>query len=363
MRKYLLLLVCFFSILPLGFAEGIHEDNKAHADEEPFDQMGMIMHHIADSHSWMITSVKDHEGQEHALSIPLPIILYSNGNWHFFSSSSFEKTEKGIVESNGTYFILAHNKIYITNSEGNLTYNDEHHIINEKPLDLSITRNVASMWISMSIILLIFLPIAKRYRHAFIAPKGIQSFFEPIILFVRDDIVYTQIGKEKSHKFLPYLMTLFFFIWINNILGLVPFFPGGSNLSGNIAFTMILALFTFIITTFSGSKTYWKHIFTAPGIPALVKPILVPVEFLGIFTKPFALMIRLFANITAGHVVILSLISMIFVFKTIYVAPASILLVLVMSMLELLVGVLQAYIFTLLTALFIGMAIHEEEHH
>lgn len=362
MRKFLVLFCCLFTLSSLSFASSNTEEVKSNTGEEPFDQMGMIMHHIADSHSWQIFSYKNHSGEEVEFTIHLPIIVYHSGQFHCFLSSKFEEGN-GVAENNGSYYKLEHNKIYLTDSEGTLSYNSEKQIENTKPFDLSITKNVASMWISIFIILIVFITIARRYRFGIQAPKGIQSFFEPIILFVRDDIVYTQIGKKHSDRFLPYLMTLFFFIWLNNLLGLVPFFPGGANLSGNIAFAMILACATFVITNINGSKTYWKHTFTAPGIPSVVKVILVPVEILGIFTKPFALMIRLFANITAGHMLILSLVSMIFVFKSIFVAPPSILIVMAMSVLELFVGLLQAYIFTLLSALFIGMAIHEDDHH
>jgi len=189
-----------------------------------------------------------------------------------------------------------------------------------------------------------------------------QSFLEPVILFIRDDIAISNIGKYKYEKYMPYLLTVFFFILINNIMGLVPFPPPfGANVTGNIAITLVLAVFTFLITQFSGNKQYWKHIFAMPGMPTWLLPIMIPVEIIGMFTKPFALTIRLFANITAGHIIILSLISLIFIFKSLIMAPVSILLVLFMNCLEVFVAFLQAYVFTLLSALFIGMAV--EEHH
>lgn len=364
MRKLALLVFYFFLIIPFTSASSSAvSDSLTTNKEEVFDQMGMVMHHIADAHSWNVLSYKNSKGGEVEFTIPLPVILYENGKLHTFLSSAFHHDVNGVVESKGSYFILEHGKIYLTNQLGDVKMNAEHHVENERPLDLSITRNIASMWISIAIILGLFITMARMYKNPLKAPKGIQSFLEPIVLFVRDDIVYTQIGKKQGAKFLPYLMTLFFFVWLNNLLGLVPFFPGGSNLSGNIAFAMVLAVATFLITNLNGSKTYWHHLFTAPGIPSVVKVILVPVEILGVFTKPFALMIRLFANITAGHMLILSLVSMVFVFKSLYVAPPTVLIVMAMSVLELFVGVLQAYIFTLLSALFIGMAIHEEEHH
>jgi F-type H+-transporting ATPase subunit a len=212
------------------------------------------------------------------------------------------------------------------------------------------------------IILLIFITVGRSYRKGNGVPSGLASFMEPLVLFVRDDIAIPNIGK-KADRFLPYLLTVFFFIWINNLIGLVPFFPGSSNLTGNISFTITLAIITFLITNLNGNKDYWKHIFATPGVPVWLAPIMIPVELMGIFAKPIALLIRLFANITAGHIIILSLISLIFIFKTVMIAPVSVGFVLFMNVLELLVAALQAYIFTLLSALFIGMAVAEHEHH
>jgi F-type H+-transporting ATPase subunit a len=187
---------------------------------------------------------------------------------------------------------------------------------------------------------------------------------EPIILFVRDDVAKPNLGKKYA-KFMPFLLTIFFFIWINNMMGLIPFFPGGANVSGNIAFTMVLALVTFIVITVNGGKVYWSHIF-APHVPWWLYPLLVPVEIFGMFTKPIALMIRLFANITAGHILVLSLISLIFIFKSAAIATVAVPFTVFISVIELLVAFLQAYIFTMLAALFIGMAVeepHAADHH
>jgi F-type H+-transporting ATPase subunit a len=182
-------------------------------------------------------------------------------------------------------------------------------------------------------------------------------------LFVRDDIAISNLGEHRYEKFMPYLLTVFFFILINNLMGLIPFPPPfGANVTGNIAVTLTLALFTFFITQINGSKTYWKHIYATPGVPVWLLPIMFPVELIGMFTKPFALMVRLFANITAGHIIVLSLVSLIFIFKSLAVAPVSILFVIFMDCLELLVAFLQAYVFTLLSALFIGLAVKEEHH-
>jgi len=217
---------------------------------------------------------------------------------------------------------------------------------------------------------LVFISTARAYkRNTGKAPKGLQSAIEPVILFVRDDIAKPSIGDNKYEKYMPYLLSIFFFIFLNNLLGLVPIFPGGANITGNIAVTMVLAVFTFVITTFSAKKDYWKHIFNAPGVPWWLKfpvPLMPVIELLGVITKPFVLMVRLFANITAGHIIVLSFFSLIFIFgKTspalgMGVSVVSIAFTLFMTMLELLVAFIQAYVFTLLSALYFGMAITEE---
>jgi len=225
------------------------------------------------------------------------------------------------------------------------------------------TKTVVGLLASAIIGLLLFLSLSRSYKKTGIShPKGIQSFLEPIILFVRDDIAISNIGIHKYEKYMPYLLTVFFFILINNLMGLVPFPPPfGANVTGNIAVTFVLAFFTFIITQFSGNKTYWRHIFATPGVPLWLLPVMIPVEIIGIISKPFALMIRLFANITAGHIIVLSLVCLIFIFKSVAVAPVSIMFVIFMDCLEVLVAFLQAYVFTLLSALFISLAV--QEHH
>jgi F-type H+-transporting ATPase subunit a len=238
-------------------------------------------------------------------------------------------------------------------------------------MDLSITKNIASMLISMVLIVVIFISVGKSYsRRKGQAPKGLQSLLEPLILFIRDDVVKASIGEKKYEKFLPYLLTLFFFIFFNNLLGLVPFFPGGANLTGNIAVTMVMALFTFIITSFSANKSYWVHIVNTPGVPWWLKipvPLMPIVELMGVFTKPFVLMVRLFANITAGHIIVLGFMSLIFIFGNMNpaigygVSVVSVAFAVFMGLLELLVAFIQAYVFTLLSALYFGMA--TEEHH
>ena len=236
--------------------------------------------------------------------------------------------------------------------------------INEEklPLDLSITKVVASLILSVTIGFLLILSLARSYKNAGIRePRGMQGFLEPIVLYVRDEIAIPNIGEHKYEKFMPYLLTVFFFILINNLIGLIPFIPFGANVTGNIAVTLVLALFTFFIIQFNGNKDYWKHIVATPGVPLWLSPIMIPVEIIGMLAKPFALMVRLFANITAGHIIVLSLVSLIFIFDSIAIAPVSIFFVIFMDCLELLVAFLQAYVFTLLSALFISLAV--QEHH
>jgi F-type H+-transporting ATPase subunit a len=218
------------------------------------------------------------------------------------------------------------------------------------------------MLLSVVLLLALFIPAASSYKKTNGVPKGVTGFLEPIVLYVRDEIAIPNIGEKKYMRYMPFLLTVFFFIWINNLIGLIPFFPFSANLSGNIAFTLTLALFTAIITNVSANKYYWKHIFLPP-VPVWMYPIMIPVELIGVLSKPFALMIRLFANITAGHIIILSLVSLIFIFKSLLIAPVSVGFILFINTIELLVAVLQAFIFTLLSALFIGMAIEDHDHH
>ena len=231
-----------------------------------------------------------------------------------------------------------------------------------KVLDLSITKNVMMLFIDAALLMIVLISVARSYKqNVNNAPKGLQSFIEPIILFVKDEIVKPNIGP-KYERYLPYLLTLFFFILFGNLLGLL---PGSGNLTGNIAVTMTLAAFTFLITNFSGNKNYWKHILWTPGVPLPLRIIIFPVEVIGIFTKPFSLMIRLFAAITAGHIVLLSLICLTFIFESWIVGFGSSIFVLFISLIELLVAGIQAYVFTLFTSLYIGLAVeeHVEEHH
>ena len=349
-------------LLLVGNVTALSEEDFSEEEEESFDVIEVVMEHISDAHQWHILDYTNRHGNKVHLSMPLPVILWHEGRLWFYSSDHFYHSTHPVPIGND-FVVLHQEHFYLTDAEGSLHFNKDGHITNISPSDFSITQNVASMFLSVVLILWMFLSAARAYaRFGMTPPKGFRAVLEPIILFVRDDIARAQIDKDKADKFVPFLLTIFFFVWINNLIGIVPFFPGGSNLSGNISFTATLAVFAFLAINLFGSESYWKHTFTAPGIPFPVKFILVPLEIIGIFTKPFALMIRLFANITAGHIIILSLISIIFILKSIYIAPMSVVLSLVMYLLELLVAVLQAYIFTLLTALFIGMSTSESEH-
>lgn len=337
------------------FAGGGNQTDK----EKPFNPTELINSHIGDSHDFHIA---DWNGKP--ISFSLPIILWTKNGLTVFSSSKFHHDNSGhyVVEANNQKFVKYKEVIYYADSFSQLK-EDEKSAFNfeARPLNFSMTKNVFSMLISAILLFLLFFPVARSYKKNAKAPKGLAGFLEPLVVFVKEEIAIPNIGEKKYAKYMPYLLTIFFFIWINNLIGLIPFFPFSSNLTGNIYFTFTLALFTFLITTFSGNKNYWGHIFLPP-VPKPLYLIMWPVEIIGMFTKPFALMVRLFANITAGHIIILSLISLIFIFKSVGLAPVSGAFVLFMSVLELLVAALQAYVFTLLSALFIGQAVAEEEH-
>ena len=346
-------------------AEAHDGDHAATEPEEAFNPNEMIMHHIADSHGWHIMDWNEKE-----IGIPLPVILWTRKGLVVFSSSLFHHDIEGrhVAEAGGQRFINLHEKIYYAsdapNEHGVYAQADAatHEVANAKPWDISITKNVASLLVSVVIILVLFIGAARSYaKNGAAAPRGLAGFVEPLVVFVRDDIAKNNIGPHYK-KFVPLLLTIFFFIWVNNLMGLVPFFPGGANVTGNIAVTMVLAFVAFVVTNVNGNRHYWKHILWMPGLPVAVKPLLAIVEIIGIFTKPFSLMIRLFANITAGHIIVLSLVSLVFIFETVWVSPVSVLLTLFISVLELLVAALQAYIFTLLTALYLGAALQEEHH-
>lgn len=348
--------ICIFFYHNTSFAQNIAQTEVAgqqqasnHNGDEDFDVAGTILDHIRDHHSWHLWGHYE---------IPLPVILKTDKGFETFSSSRLSDEHHQPVIYNGNYpYKLIEGKIKIVHADGTIDAD-----ASKKVFDISITKNVVSMLISVFLLLVIFLGVARAYKKTGVttAPKGFQSFIEPIIIFIRDEVGKPYLGHHAP-KYMPFLLNIFFFIWINNLMGLVPFFPGGANLSGNIAFTFTLALFTFVIVNVSGKKDYWKHIFWMPGLPTPMKIFLMPIELLGVFIKPISLTIRLFANITAGHILVLSLISLIFIFKAVASSAMAVPFTVFISVIELLVGFIQAFIFAMLSALYIGMAI--EEHH
>lgn len=316
-----------------------------HAKKEGFNASEVIFGHIRDAHDWHLFDVNGH-----AVSMPLPVIVsHPDRGISTFSSSRFEH---GHASYDG----------YWLDEKGKIQSND-----GAKVIDFSITKNVLSMLISVVLLLTIMISVANKYkkRGTMVAPTGFQNALEPVITFVRDEVAKPNLG-HKYMRYMPLLLTIFFFIWINNLLGLL---PGGANFTGNIAVTACLALVTFIVMVFSGNSHFWGHLFNPPGVPLGVKFLLVPIEIISLFIKPIALMIRLFANILAGHIIILSIISMIFIFGAISevagwgFAPVSLAFSIFMFFLELLVAAIQAFIFTNLTAVFIGQAVEEGHAH
>jgi F-type H+-transporting ATPase subunit a len=293
--------------------------------------------------------------------VPLPVIIYSQRGLSIFSSSHLEDGSKGFKfekKADGTHQMVA------VTPEGAV---DE--AVTKSVWDLSITKNVLAIFVTMGLMLWVFLSAARAYSRApGVAPKGLQSFVEPLIIFVRDDIAKSSIGEKKYMRYLPFLLTSFFFIWFSNMLGLIPIFPFGANVTGNIAVAMTMAILVFLITLFSGNKHYWRHIVAMPGVPVGVLVLLTPIEIIGIFLKPFVLMIRLFANILAGHIIALSFFCLIFIFAEMNtglgfgVSILSVAFTIFMGMLELLVAFLQAYVFTLLAAMYFGSATEEHAH-
>jgi F-type H+-transporting ATPase subunit a len=336
-----------------------------------FNAGEMIMHHIQDAHK--IHIVGD-------FAIYLPIILKTDNGFKIFSSSHFyhnkknaeitlgEDKQKTVEYFKHDGFALFHEKIYYTNDIGELEFDNHGHSTNRAvALDLSITKNVAGLLFALLIVCFTFISVANAYKKSINkAPKGLQSFMEPLIIFVRDEVAKPSIG-HKYNTFMPFLLTIFFFIWTCNILGLIPFL-GGLNITGTLSVTIVLATVVFIITSINGNKNYWSHLLWPPGIPLPIKFILVPIEIAGIFIKPLVLMVRLTANITAGHIIILAFVCLIFIFGQqsqgagYGVGIGSLFFMIFMNFIELLVAFLQAYVFTLLAAIYFGSAV-EEAHH
>jgi F-type H+-transporting ATPase subunit a len=359
--------VAIFSVFILFFFSRALAQEPGAEKKKGFNAAEVIFGHVLNAHEFHFLDIGDQP-----VTIPLPVILYSpQRGLTTFMSSEFEhghKTHEG-------YAILTEKNIEEWKLDATKNYIGDVVAVNEagepdlsvKVYDLSLTRNVVQMLISLILFTWIMLRIARRYKTGvgvISSPKGSQSLLEPVITFVRDEVAKPNLG-HKADKYLPYLLTVFFFILINNIVGLI---PGTANVSGNIAFTAVLGIISFVVILFSSNKHYWGHIFNPPGVPMGVKFILVPVEFLSVFIKPFALIIRLFANMVAGHIIIICLISLIFIFGQLNpiagwgASPLAVGFTVFIYMIEVLVAFLQAFIFTMLTAVFIGQAF-EGEHH
>jgi len=357
-----------------GHGEEEHIDSHEGEPDDPFNAGEMIMHHIKDAHE--IHIIGD-------FAIYLPIILYDEDKGlTVFSSSHFYHNENhasytlpsGEEEDYHYYaygdYVMFHEHIYYAGQEEPLNIDPETgEASNQAVMDLSITKSVAGVFLTAILLILIFGSVARGYKkRKGEAPKGLQSFMEPMILFIRDEVAIPSIGSaSKAERFMPFLLSMFFFIWIANMLGLIPFI-GGFNITGTISVTLVLAALVFIITTINGNRHYWTHILWPSGVPLPIKFILVPIEFASIFIKPIVLMVRLTANITAGHIILLAFVSLALIFGEqsealgYGVGAGSVLFMIFMFFIELLVAFLQAYVFTLLAALYFGDATQEAHH-
>ena len=369
-KRIFSLFLLAFSLSGIAFSASAQHEEAAHGEAEHKEEKKginvseVIFGHISDSHEWHLFSLEGEHGHPKHVSMPLPVIVYHpEKGLSFFSSSKFghfhphEKDGKMIqvTESYEGYHLELGMKEKLISDDG------------ASIIDFSITKNVLSMLLGVVILLMLMTSAAKKYKTAgaLKAPSGFQNALEAIIIFIRDEVARPNLGY-KAIKFMPLLLTIFFFIWINNLLGLL---PGGANFTGNIAVTACLAIISFIVMMVNANGHFWSHLLNPPNVPFLVKILLVIIEVLSLFIKPVALMIRLFANIMAGHIVILSVISMIFIFGAlskvagISFIPVSLAFSVFMFMLELLVAAIQAFIFANLTAVFIGQAIEEGHGH
>ena len=327
-----------------------------------------IKHHLADSHDFSLFSYTSDAGERKHVGFSLPVIVWTSKGLVTFMSSEFHHNDDGhvIVEKDGLKLAKIHSKIYeLNNGATQVSFDETHHAKNaHKVLDFSITKSVVGILIAAFLIFFGFSKLAKQYKSKAI-PTGLGRALEPLVLYVRDEIARPNIGEKKYKKFMPYLLTVFFFIWILNLMGLTPI---GFNVTGQIAITVCLAIFTLIIYISNGSKDFWMHTLWMPGVPKLLRPILAVLELAGyLLIKPFSLLVRLFANITAGHSVVMGIAALMLLLKaefgTVGATGISFFLTLFLTVIEVLVAFLQAFIFTMLSALFIGMAVEEHEHH
>ena len=352
----ILLFLLIAVLFPLSTALANEPEQKeAKKEEKPLDVREFILEHVSDSYVWHVTKIGEHE-----ISIPLPVILYSQtSGWHVFLSSVFH--ESGVYHG----FSIAEEGKYKGKIVEKSATGEE-----IRPFDISITKNAFALIFSSILLIIIIMSVARSYKkNPLQSKRGFVGFMELFIMNINDDVIKPCIGKDYK-KFAPYLLTVFFFIFFNNLLGIVPIFPGGANVTGNIAITFVLALCTFLIVNIFGTREYWREIFW-PDVPVWLKvpvPLMPAIELVGVFTKPFALMIRLFANILAGHSIVLGLTCLVFV--TVKLGPAmnasmtvvSLLFTVFINLVEILVAYIQAYVFVLLSAVFIGLA-RVEPHH
>ena len=381
MKKRIALFLGTLTLLASQAICAVESHDHGH-EETAFNASNFIIHHVADAHEIHLW------GDVH---IPLPIIVYTEAHGlDVFMSGAFEGhgDVRTAVRPSGATYELSHGHIAVATGhghdeehshdghdhaghEGDHDHADHDHADHGPHVyDLSITKSIAGMLLMLGLMLVLFGRMAASYKSgAGQAPTGMTNALEPLVLFLRDEIAVPNIGKEKADKFLPFLLTVFFFIFFANLLGLVPFI-GGFNVTGTLGITMVLAAMVFAITTFSGNKHYWGHLLWPPGVPMFVMPIIIPIEIVGMFLKPIVLMIRLTANISAGHIIILSFVSLILIFGKGGEAIAagygigifSTAFMIFMYCLELLVAFLQAFVFTLLAAIYFGEATHEAHH-
>nr|QID56927.1 ATP synthase subunit A [Blattabacterium sp. (Elliptorhina davidi)] len=334
------------------FVECTNKNYNEDKKKDDVDIANIIFDHVGDSHEWHVVGTHNH-----GITFSLPIILWNrNKGLDIFSSSKFSC--KNVVKGKYGYYKMFKGIIYNTNYLGSLYMDSKGVPKNDKPWDFSITKNVVSIFMSSFLLSYIFIRMKRNYKN-YQLKWSLGIFLEFLILFIRDEIAIPNIGSKKYKIFLPFLLTSFFFILINNLIGIIPGFP---NVTGNISITLVLSIMTFIISNINSNVSYWKHIFWMPEVPIGIRLLLAPIEFIGIFIRPLTLCIRLFANITAGHIIILSFICLIFIFKNFFIAGFSIIFGFFISMLEIMVSFLQAFIFTTLSALLIGMSVKNYDH-
>ena len=363
-----LTILCFLFYGINSFASNSDKSTEDGGQISSKDQVNeYILHHIKDSHDFSLFSYTNDQGERKHLGFPLPIIIWTSNGLTTFMSSAFHHNDDGhvIVEKNGLKFAKIHSKIYELDSEAStVSFDEAHHATNaHKVLDFSITKSVFGILLIGFLLLFWFSRLAKQYKTKQI-PTGFARVLEPLVLYVRDEIAKPNIGEKHYRRFTGYLLTVFFFIWVLNLAGLTPL---GFNVTGQLAVTACLAIFTLIIYTVSGNKDYWMHMLWMPGVPVLIRPVLAIIELAGaLVIKPFSLLVRLFANISAGHIVVMSLIAIMFTLKeslgVVGATGLSLVLSFFITLIEVLVAFLQAYIFTMLSALFIGMAVAEHDH-